>query len=213
VQFRKRTDWNLYYEKPFATARFSRRITETIIVRGARSFFRGRKQITIAELGGGNSCFYEGIAAAFEPARYHIIDNNEFALALFRKRSANGAVRLHLSDVRRLECALQVDFVFSTGLIEHFSPEGTEKAIEAHFDLLKPGGLAVITFPTPTFLYRLIRYAAERMGTWIFHDERPLAFGEVIRTVKKYAAVRSVRTIWPTVLTQGIVEAVKKEDH
>jgi D-lactate dehydrogenase len=39
--------------------------------------------------------------------------------------------------------------VFSVGLVEHFGPEGTRKAIQTHFDLLWEGVYAIVSFPTP----------------------------------------------------------------
>ncbi len=99
----------------------------------------------------------------------------------------------------------QSDLVLSVGLIEHFDPKGTQKAVKTHFDLLKPGGLAVITFPTPTFLYRVARYCAEKLGLWIFHDERPLEFKEVVETVEKYGQLLEQKIIWPIVFTQGLI--------
>ncbi len=75
-------------------------------------------------------------------------------------------------DVLRLgDLGFQADVVFSIGLIEHFDPAGTRQAIEAHFALLKPGGYAIISYPTPTWLYRAARTLTEAAGLWKFHDE------------------------------------------
>ena len=75
------------------------------------------------------------------------------------------------------------DIVFSVGLIEHFDPAGTARVVAAHFDYLRPGGTAIITFPTPTWLYRVVRGLAEMTNNWIFHDERPLRLPEFERAV------------------------------
>jgi len=104
----------------------------------------------------------------------------------------------------------QYDVVFSVGLIEHFSPEDTIKSIAAHFDYLKFNGICIITFPTPTWLYKLTRKMAELMGLWIFHDERPLKMVEVITEVQKYGVIRHTSITWPIFLTQGVVVVSKK---
>jgi cyclopropane fatty-acyl-phospholipid synthase-like methyltransferase len=75
------------------------------------------------------------------------------------------------------------DIVFSVGLIEHFAPAETARAVAAHFKYLRPGGTAIITFPTPTWLYRAVRGLAEATNNWIFQDERPLQLQEFERAV------------------------------
>jgi cyclopropane fatty-acyl-phospholipid synthase-like methyltransferase len=92
--------------------------------------------------------------------------------------------------------------VFSVGLIEHFDPRGTRNAVRAHFRLLKPGGIALLTFPTPTWLYRLTRSLSEACRAWIFHDERPLSFDEVDRAAAGCGTVLEKRIVWPIFLTQ-----------
>lgn len=80
-------------------------------------------------------------------------------------------------------------------------------AIRAHFRLVKPGGLVAITYPTPTWLYRIIRSASEALGLWLFHDERPLTAEEVLTTVTPLGRVVSTGTNWLVGLTQGYVVA------
>ena len=104
--------------------------------------------------------------------------------------------------VLKLDLPLAAEVVFSVGLIEHFDREGTRRAVDAHFALLKPGGIAVISFPTPTPLYRLARMAAELAGAWIFHDERPLRLDEVAAAAAPHARLLSHRILWPIVFTQ-----------
>jgi len=63
-------------------------------------------------------------------------------------------------------------------------------AVQAHLDAAKLGGYILITFPTPTLLYRIIRKAAEILGVWKFHDERPLKAAEVISRKKPQMRLR-----------------------
>jgi cyclopropane fatty-acyl-phospholipid synthase-like methyltransferase len=115
-------------------------------------------------------------------------------------------------DVLNVAPKLSLDFVYSVGLIEHFNVEETARVIQAHFDMLKPGGIALITFPTPTFLYKGTRRLAEKTGQWIFHDERPLSISEVLKTVSLYGTVLHQEIIWPIFLTQGAIVARKIRD-
>jgi len=73
-------------------------------------------------------------------------------------------VRLHEQNVLDLSLNLHTDVVFSVGLVEHFDVVETHEAVLAHFDVLRPGGLAIITFPTPTLLYRTTRSLLEGVG-------------------------------------------------
>lgn len=97
------------------------------------------------------------------------------------------------------------DVVFSVGLVEHFLPTETAKAVRAHFDLVKPSGLVVITFPTPTWLYRAARAACEAIGVWKFPDERPLDPEEVLAVAREWGVVVFEKTLWPLIFTQYFV--------
>ena len=125
-------------------------------------------------------------------------DWNGSAAASGRAATCNSTCRTFL----KIDLPLAADLVFSVGLIEHFDREGTRQAVAAHFDLLKPGGIAVIGFPTPTPLYRLAWMAAELAGAWILHDERPLRLDEVAAAAGPHARLLSHRILWPIVFTQ-----------
>jgi hypothetical protein len=74
---------------------------------------------------------------------------------------------------------------------------------------LKAGGHAIISFPTPTLLYRVARRVLEALGLWIFFDERPLTRNEVARTMGGHGTIVEERLLWPLVLTQRVI-VVKK---
>ena len=142
-----------------------------------------------------------------------MVDGNRTGLDLLRERfRTDDSIRCCHQDVLDLRLSLQADLVLSVGLIEHFSPADTKQAIVAHFRLLRPGGLAVITFPTPTWLYRVSRFAAESLRLWRFPDERPLRPREVAATIHQHADVLYQRINWPTVLTQMVIVARRKTD-
>lgn len=207
-----RTDWDRYYRQPYRTARFSRRITEKKLHHLIRAYALADGQgLRLGELGGAGSCFCANICAGFPVAQYHVVDNNALGLAALRERIGNRTeVILHHQDILDGYEDLGLDLVFSVGLIEHFSVADTRKAIAAHFRWLKPGGLAIILFPTPTWLYRVTRGLAEATGQWIFHDERPLARDEVAAASLEHGEIIHEEINWPIFLTQMILVVRKR---
>jgi len=207
------TDWDAYYRRPYRAALATRRITaaylEKAIDRHAALPIRS-KGLVIVELGGANSCFAEGILRRFPVARYVIVDNNKTGLALSSERFAqDGRVECLERDILNLADDVSADVVFSVGLIEHFEPAQTASVLVKHFALLRKGGLAIISYPTPTILYRAARQIAEHTGHWIFHDERPLTKAEVLETITRHAETLESRVIWPIVLTQEMIACRK----
>jgi SAM-dependent methyltransferase len=197
------TDWNRYYDRPARAATVTRRITAAALLQQMRQW--ATPQPIVAELGGANSCFFDAIQAALRPQQYHVVDNNQLGLDQLRRRTGErDDVFLHNGDVLNLALPCQMDLVFSVGLIEHFDLAGTQRAVRAHFDFLKPGGIAVISFPTPTLLYRIARRTAELSGKWIFHDERPLRLREVAAAAEPCGQMLFQRIIWPIVFTQQL---------
>jgi len=207
----KKTDWTQYYNSPYKTASITRKITGHILIKTIRKYIGNVKNLSIIELGGANSAFLELLIRAFHPLEYIIIDNNQAGLDKTKTRITkdNNVAVLNI-DILNLDIKKQADLVLSIGLIEHFDETGTGKVIKAHFDLLKPEGFAVMTFPTPTMLYKIIRYAAEALGLWIFHDERPILIEEVLKTAEIYGDNKEFKIIWPIFLTQGLVVFQKK---
>jgi SAM-dependent methyltransferase len=87
-----------------------------------------------------------------------------------------------LSDALNLPAHLlgQYDVAMSFGLAEHFEDGDRARIIRAHFDLLRPGGLAVITVPNRhCWPYRIWKARRERAGTWNFGLEIPFSRGEL----------------------------------
>lgn len=92
--------------------------------------------------------------------------------------------------------------MFSVGLVEHFDPIETDAVARRHFELVKPGGMVVMTAPTPTFLYRMVRGAAELTGQWAFPDERPIGRKELLQLGQGRGALLRAEILWPLILTQ-----------
>jgi len=204
------TDWNEYYTKVPFTARLTRKYTAKTLVAAIQRYCGERPRIV--EIGGANSCFLDGILQKLKPRAYHIIDNNRYGLDLLQQvLSANSNVSATQMNVLDLKSGAspEADLVFSIGLVEHFDPEGTRRAIAAHFDLLPPGGCAIISFPTPTWLYRIARSICEALGLWKFPDERPLPREEVLSSMTEHGDVLFEKTLWPLVFTQRFIVARK----
>ena len=203
------TDWDSYYARPYKTASLTRKHTASVLVDLMRR--NNGAQASILEFGGANSCFIDQILEEVQPVRYDVIDNNRLGLDLLKSRYP-GDDRVSVSHgdaLATLEPERLYDIVFSVGLIEHFDPAGTARVVAAHFKYLRPGGTAIITFPTPTWLYRSVRPLAEVTNNWIFHDERPLRLPEFERAVAGIGEIRSARILWPLILTQYCVEVRK----
>jgi putative flippase GtrA len=209
------TDWDSYYSSVPATAKLTRRYTTSVLLNAIKHDSAPTlvgSGMSILELGGANSCFFDSIVAEVNCARYDVVDTNRYGLKLLMERVGNGSlVRLHEKSVLGLSLDTEADVVFSVGLVEHFNPEQTRAAVRAHFAVLRPGGTAIITFPTPTLLYRVSRRAIESLGMWKFHDERPLKAEEVLATVREQAEVLYQKTLWPLILTQEMIVARKRD--
>jgi glycosyltransferase involved in cell wall biosynthesis/SAM-dependent methyltransferase len=200
------TDWDRYYESVPFTALLTRKYTVRMLAAALRKYAGVSAGQTLVEFGGANSCFLARIQHEFRPCAYHIVDTNRFGLDLLRRRLDDaGNVFLHEKDVRGHALDVSADVVFSVGLIEHFDQTSTRKAIRAHFTPLRPGGYAIISFPTPTPLYRATRLLAERLGLWRFHDERPLESDEVLESVRDLGEVIFQKTLWPLIFTQKLM--------
>jgi SAM-dependent methyltransferase len=215
---RTATDWDSYYQSVPATAKLTRRYTTAMLVRAIKQYAQAQagEALAIVEIGGANSCFLDSLLREIAPRSYDVVDTNEFGLQLLAQRAAGGpgghlgpAPRLHRQSVLSMSLPATADVVFSVGLVEHFNPAETRAAVLAHFDVLRTGGLAIVTFPTPTPLYRATRKFIEAIGQWKFHDERPLEPPEVLAAVRERGELLFQKTLWPLMLTQHLVVARK----
>ena len=206
------TDWDQYYKNVPATATLTRKYTTAVLVSMIRQYGVPVEAsgLSIVEIGGANSCFIDAILAGVGTRLYDVIDTNELGLSLLAGRFGDTRpVRLFRQSVLDLSYQGKADLVFSVGLVEHFTPAETRTAILAHFDVLRPGGTLIITFPTPTLLYRATRRLIEICGMWKFPDERPLLPGEVLASICERGEILCRKTLWPQILTQHLVVARK----
>jgi SAM-dependent methyltransferase len=201
------TDWDSYYHSVFPAARLTRRFTTEAIQSVLCRLGSGDKAVSIIEFGGANSCFASAITQSIPTSNYYAADLNLVGLGMLRQRQdlPDTVSGVH-ADVLNPEGLLPAaDVVMSVGLIEHFAPGKTRTAIENHFRCCKPGGLVILSYPTPTLLYRIARFGAELVRAWRFPDERPLRRDEVFETAARYGALLEERILWPLVFTQRIM--------
>ncbi len=208
-----KTNWDLYYQKPYKIAHLSRHIMGTILVRHIKKYFSGKK-ITIMELGGANSCFYDVIQNKIAPEHFYIMDNNSYGLNKFTNLKQNhpsfASTTLINNNILLAAKVPNVDLVFSIGLVEHFSEPERLTAIRNHFNYLKSGGFVILSFPTPTLAYKTIRSLAEFCNLWIFHDEQPIHIKEALSIFSAFAHVIEYKIIWSIGLTQAFFILQKK---
>ncbi|MEZ7891944.1 MAG: class I SAM-dependent methyltransferase [Candidatus Wallbacteria bacterium] len=207
-----KTDWDSYYNKPYKSASFTRKITQNALIEYIKKYSALKTDFTICELGGANSCFYNALASEFKPSKYIIIDNNEIGLKKFNE-THNQSCPVELINENILAMNnynKKSDVVFSVGLIEHFSESDTVLAVKSHFDLVEKNGIVIISVPTPTFLYNIIRKAAELAGMWIFHDETPIPAVSALSIFKKFGEVIDHKILWLLGLTQ-VMAVIKKK--
>lgn len=206
------TDWNTYYSTPYKSAKYSRLIISKRLRSLMDRYAPTSQGFTVAELGGANSYHFDMIYQTYHPKAYHLYDNNAVGLAKFSERMGFiEEVTIHNTSILELPPNPRdpFDMVLSFGLIEHFDPDNTRRAIASHFNLSKPSGIVIISFPTPTLLYNVTRWTAELLGMWIFLDERPLQAEEVAATVKDHGTILYQRILWPIFLTQYFLVARK----
>lgn len=200
------TDWEAYYRERKGPGSPTRTITKNLILQAIAGLSNGPPQ-HIIEFGGGDSCFYSAFQQAYPQARYVAADNSEVGIAKFRTSNGSPLTEAIQIDLLSQPIERKGDLVYSVGLIEHFDREDTARMIKAHFDAALPGGLVLITYPTPTLPYRVIRGAAEALGIWKFHDERPLLYDEVAGEMQRYGTIVYRKMNWFIGLTQEILIA------
>lgn len=202
------TDWTAYYQRTPSYTKVTRAISTRKLI-GILQKDGPNGPLDICELGGANSCFVDEMYRSLPIRSYHIVDMNEFGLSLLDAKSLPSLSREKDDVLVDYEGDRTFDVVYSVGLIEHFDRDGTRKAVASHFQRCRSGGLVLITFPTPTVLYRGVRAMAEAAGKWSFPDERPLLFDEVRTACEPFGTIVHESINWPIMLTQGYI-AVRK---
>jgi hypothetical protein len=206
-----RTDWERYYRNPYPTAKWSRRIMANALADAIERFAPHRVPLGLLEIGGGNSCFLDGLMSRFGFGEYMILDNSPEGMRRARERFApvhGSRVRYREADVFEpaADLAGRFDVVLSVGLIEHFADDEIARLVRLHADFATPDGLVVIAVPTPTIFYRIVRGGAELLGLWQFPDERPIPRRRLVQLMSAAGLrITSEHTFWSQLLTQALV--------
>lgn len=207
----ERTNWEEYYQRPFPASRWSRGIMSRMLRDLIAAHAPARQPLTVLELGGGNSCFLEGLMQQFTMAPYVILDNSPEGMRLAGERFTpvyGERVAYIQDDVFAADPGRQFDVVFSVGLIEHFDDHAMQKLIGLHRRWAAPGGLVLIAVPTPTIFYRIFRTGAEILGLWKFPDEHPVPRARLAALMRDEGLeIIFERTLWSQILTQAIIAA------
>ncbi len=208
------TNWEQYYsnDRGFHISSIARKISTMMILGLLKQFISNNNVSRICEFGGGDSCFYMAFRKVYSKAYYCVLDrsingvnkfNNKYKLDKPFNQEAQICNLLELDTHTKYHS--EFDIVFSAGLIEHFCIVDTKTMIQRHFSFSKSGGIVLITYPTPTLLYRIIRMIAEIIGVWKFYDERALLFDEVHNSAKEYGELLARRLNLAIGLTQEIL--------
>lgn len=201
-----KTDWNRYYlkELPIIT-KISRAINGKAILSSYKKINLIDSDISICELGGANSCFARNFCENSSVKRYHIVDSNKIGLSMFKGSYPGTRFTVELDDIiLPYSNDEHFDLVFSVGLIEHFQSTDIETVVQAHFARCKINGHVLITFPTPTWLYKFCRTCLTMIGRWDFPDELPLEMNKARSLIQNFGVVRYESITWSIGLTQGL---------
>lgn len=152
-----------------------------------RKSFGTLNDLKTIELGSGRGDL--SVMLAEEGAAVTLLDVNDVALTSAAQRFE----RLGLM-AGRVQCDLRAaatvpqapfDVALSIGVIEHFSGNARTEVLRAHFDALRPGGLAIVSVPYSWCLpYRLWKAYLELRGWWPYGMEIPYSKAELTRRAR-----------------------------
>lgn len=197
----KTTDWEAYYkEQPPQIILRGRKRNENLLV----SIIKHTKIKNAAEFGGANSKIAERFSHEFNLKEMLIVDSNKYGLKITKENDIKNLKTLY-ANVFDIDIKNKYDLVYSIGLIEHFSEEGTRDCIIKHIEATRKGGYVLLAFPTPTLQYQILRFGFEVFGLWRFFDERPLKLEEVIKVLEPYGEIEKVTINYKMLMTQGII--------
>jgi glycosyltransferase involved in cell wall biosynthesis/ubiquinone/menaquinone biosynthesis C-methylase UbiE len=207
----ERTNWEEYYRHPFPASRWSRGIMSGMLHDLITAHAPRRQPLAVLELGGGNSCFLEGLLKDLPIAPYVVLDNSPEGMRLARERfgpAYGDRVGYVEDDAFAAAIDRTFDIVYSVGLIEHFDDRAMKKLIGLHRRWAAPDGLVLIAVPTPTIFYRIFRTGAEILGLWKFPDEHPVPRARLAALMRDEGLeIIFEKTLWSQVLTQAIIAA------
>lgn len=114
-----------------------------------------------------------------------LFDNNQKALDSASARFARHRLSATFQQGDLLafpdSCQGAHDIALSVGVIEHFKGETRTETLRAHWNALRPGGLAIVTVPNAHCPpYRLWKWYLEARGVWPYGMEIPYTREELL---------------------------------
>ena len=165
-----------------------------LIVERLEGTFGSIRRLRTIELGSGRGDL--SVLLARRGAKATLFDANDRALQLAKSRFDRLGLRadyLQGDMMGRLEgLAGKYDVVLSSGVIEHFRGEDRTRVIATHYEVLRAGGLAVISVPhahCPP--YRMWKFYLERRGWWPYGMELPYTKRELLRRARSVGFVET----------------------
>lgn len=165
----------------------------TIVAR-LKATFGAIDGLKTVELGSGRGDL--SVLLAREGARVTLIDYSDVALELAGRRfkrlglDARFARADMLGEMGAWRDAFDVSA--SYGVIEHFKGRDRTRVVRAHHDVIRPGGLAVISVPNAWCVpYRLWKAYLEFRGWWPYGMEIPYSRGELLDRARRAGFARS----------------------
>ncbi len=145
------------------------------------SHFSFAKDLQVIEIGAGAGT--NAALMAKNGAKVTILDYSPKALSRAKSFFKHNGLQATFIQADALNLPKELkgkfDIAMSFGLTEHFSGERRLTINQAHFDLLKPQGIAIISVPNAYNLpYRFFKVAAEMAKLWKVGEEYPYTRSE-----------------------------------
>lgn len=169
----------------------------TMIVRQLNTTFGPGRALRTIELGCGRGDL--SVLLAQRGARVTLFDASARALDQARARFDRLKITADYKQGDLLgsleELSDRYDVALSSGVIEHFENDDRTRVVRAHHDVLRPGGLGVISVPNAWCIpYRLRKWYLELRGWWPYGLELPYAKRELLRRARAAGFARTQAT-------------------
>lgn len=144
--------------------------------------FGSFKDLRVIEIGAGignNSALMAKRGALVSVLDYSV-NALKRAKTFFKNQNITAEFKRH--DALRLPSGLRdrYDISMSFGLAEHFRGLDRFNIMKAHFEVLRKGGITLISVPNKYNLpYRIFKFRAEHTGKWSYGEEYPFSREEL----------------------------------
>ena len=149
--------------------------------------FGSTRGLRTVELGSGRGDLSALLAEA--GARVTLLDSSAAALSQARLRFARLGLpaTYEQGDIFETHQAWRgsFDVALSSGVIEHFHGEQRTRIVRIHYDILEPGGLAIISVPNAWCIpYRVWKFYLELRRWWPYGLEIPYTRSELVQRAR-----------------------------